>query len=115
MPYLRPVTWQLSRLHKLNPTSQSGTLYPTFPRVVIGAWSGSWCPASSEIRELAAGSPLVGLEIIGFLPAEAGRTIAAGDVLLRLEDATTWQVLRADAMPSRCVVMLKTATEKKNA
>jgi hypothetical protein len=110
---LRPVTWQLSRRQKINPTAASGSLQPTFPMVVVGTWRGSWSPVTSAIEELKAGAPIVGIDIYAFLPAEAGSIIHEGDVLLRLEDVTRWEVARVAAFPMRAIAELKRSTEKK--
>ncbi len=107
---LRPATWQLTRTRKVNPV---GTGQPTFPRYVVGTWAGSWSPATAVIRELAAGAPIVDIDMYGFLPADAGAVIFEGDVLLWMEKATRWEVARVGAFPSRTVVMLRRATEKK--
>jgi hypothetical protein len=110
---LTRVTWQLSRRQKVNPGAGSGQTSPTFPQIVVGSWIGSWSPLTSVITELSAGAPLVGIDIVAFLPAEAGTILAEGDTLLRLEDATRWQVMRTGRFATRTVAMLARATEKK--
>jgi len=110
---LQPVTWQLSRQQKINPAAHSSAVAPTFKLLVVATWLGSWCSATSVILELTAGAPIVDIDIYGFLPADAGKIVAEGDVLLRMEDVTTWQVMRVGSFPSRTIVMLATATEKR--
>jgi hypothetical protein len=108
---LRPVTWQCSRQLSINPSPGSGSFQPTITMTVIGTWSGSWCPVTSDLEQLAAGAPLVHIDAYAMLPAEAGSIVHEGDALVRLDDGTTWEAQRVAWFPSRTIVELKRAKE----
>jgi hypothetical protein len=108
---LRHATWQVTRIGKRPPAE--GTFAPQFGPSIVGTWVGSWCPTTAMIREISDGAPIVDIDMYAFLPAEAGAYVFEGDMLVWMERGTRWEASIVSPFPSRLIIALKTASEKR--